>query len=72
MNIIQKAACQFSYYITVSIGAGELLWNVASILISLFYEIKVEIYTKYHKICETEVKISVLLLLPPPIFQKES
>ena len=35
-NIIQKAACQGIYYITVSISAGKLLWNVAVILISLF------------------------------------
>jgi hypothetical protein len=56
----------------VSISVGELLWNVAPILISVFYEIKVEIYTKYHQNSENEVKISVLPLLPPPIFQKES
>jgi hypothetical protein len=56
----------------VSISAGELLCNVALILISLFYEIKVEIYTKYRHSSENEVKISVLPLLPPPIFQKEN
>jgi hypothetical protein len=56
----------------VPVSAGELLWNVAPILISLFYEIKVEIYTKYHHSSEIEVKISVLPLLPSPIFQKES
>jgi len=72
MNIIQKAAGQCSYYIILSISAGELLRNVAPIFISLFYEIKVEVYTKYHQSCETEIKISVLPLLPPQIFQKES
>ena len=56
----------------MSISARELLWNVALTLNSLFYEIKVEIYTKYHPSSEIEVKISELPLLAPPIFQKES